>query len=239
MARAAECGLCAASLAEQDLEKAAAAARAAELVEPGMLVGLGSGTTATLFLERLGRLVASGLEITGVATSREVHRRALELGIPIVEEIDRPIDLAVDGADEVDLALNLVKGRGGALVREKLVAAAARRFVVIADQTKLVDRLGVGVIPVEVVPFLWRQTAARLVELGMRWTLRGGQAAPFVTDNGNHILDLRLPSPTADPATTATALKQVTGVVDHGLFVGMANACLVGSPDGVRVLGTL
>jgi ribose 5-phosphate isomerase A len=220
--------------------KAAAARRALELVEDGMLLGLGSGTTAGIFIRLLGERVRSaGLRVRGVPTSSASAQLAAEGGIPVLHSIDRPIDLAVDGADEIDPALNLLKGRGGALVREKLVAASARRFVVVADASKLVDQLGVGVLPVEVIPFLWHETARRLESMGLRWRLRGGEEQPFVTDNGNLILDLSLPAGIPEPVSFGSALKAITGVVEHGLFCGMATGALVAGPEGVRELGRL
>jgi ribose 5-phosphate isomerase A len=219
--------------------KAAAAARALEFVVPGMVVGLGSGSTARFFLEGLARLVREGVGIVGVPTSRATAQLAVSLGIPITEVIIEPIDLAVDGADEIDPHLQLIKGRGGALLREKVVAAASLRFVIVADESKLVPRLGVGVLPVEVLPFLWRQTAERLETLADAVHIRGGVSQPFVTDNGNLILDLSFTEPLADPAATAAALAATVGVVEHGLFLGMVNACVVGGASGTRVLGSL
>lgn len=224
---------------ERDAYKAAAAARALELIGPGMVVGLGSGTTSRFFLEGLGRLVRSGVSVVGVPTSRETAELAVSLGVPITEVITEPIDIAVDGADEIDPHLALIKGRGGALLREKVVAAASLRFVVIADEAKLVDRLGVGVLPVEVLPFLWRQTAERLETLCESVHIRGGVSQPFVTDNGNLILDLSFAEPMAEPGALAAGLAATVGVVDHGLFLGMASACIVGGPQGTRVLGSL
>src|SRR5438067_9912013 len=165
-----------------------------------MLIGLGSGSTARYFTEGLGRLVSKGLKMRGVPTSRETAELAAELGIPIVTELLGPIDLAVDGADEVDQALNLIKGRGGALFREKLVAAASKRFVVVIDESKLVKELGVGVLPVEVVPFLWRSTAERLTALGLSLVVRGGEETPYITDNGNLILDVTVEGGIANAA---------------------------------------
>src|SRR5947199_8905689 len=153
--------------------KQAAAYKALELVQDGMLIGLGSGSTARYFTEGLGRLVSEGLKMRGVPTSRATAELAAELGIPIVTELVGPIDLTVDGADEVDTALNLIKGRGGALSREKLVAAASKRFVIVVDESKLVKQLGVGVLPVEVLAFLWRSTAERLTGLVASLVLRG------------------------------------------------------------------
>ena len=221
--------------------KRAAAQAAVELVEDGMRLGLGTGTTSALFIELLGERVRTGLRVTAIATSIHSHERAAALGIPLVDSLQEPLDLAVDGADEIDPQLNLLKGRGGALVREKLVAVAAHRFVVIADEGKLVERLGAGVVPVEVLPFLWQQTAHRLETLApLTWTLRGaGGDAPFVSDNGNLVLDLLLPDGVADPVAFGAQLKSVTGVVEHGIFAGLARACLVAGPDGVRVMGDL
>ncbi|HEX9364774.1 MAG TPA: ribose-5-phosphate isomerase RpiA, partial [Candidatus Dormibacteraeota bacterium] len=170
--------------------KRAAAGKALELVQDGMLLGLGSGSTARYFTEGVGRLVAEGMKVRGVPTSRATAELAAELGIPIVTELVGQIDLSVDGADEVDPALNLIKGRGGALFREKLVAAASKRFVVVVDESKLVKQLGAGVLPVEVLPFLWRSTAERLTALGVTLVVRGGEETPYVTDNGNLILDV-------------------------------------------------
>jgi ribose 5-phosphate isomerase A len=223
-----------------DPAKAAAAARALELVKPGMVVGLGTGSTAELFVRGLGLLVAGGLQVVGVPTSRATAEIAVALGIPIVTDLDQPIDLAVDGADEVDPQMRLVKGGGGAFFREKLVAAAARRFVVVADESKMVERLGRGPLPVEVLPYLWRLTARRLEGLGAVWLLRGGEERPYVTDNGNLILDLTFATGMDDPEGLASALKATLGVLEHGLFGDMAAAVIVGAPNGgVRILGSL
>ena len=208
-----------------------------ELVRDGMLVGLGSGSTARYFTEGVGRLIAGGMRLRGVPTSRATAQLAAELGIPVIEELVGSIDLAVDGADEVDPSLGLIKGRGGALFREKLVAASAKRFVAVVDESKLVDRLGKGVLPVEVLPFLWRTTAERLARLCTGLKVRGGEEEPYVTDNGNLILDLSFEEGIQDASTLAAALKGTTGVVEHGLFLGMADTCVVAGADGPRVLG--
>ncbi len=217
--------------------KKAAAEKALELVQDGMLLGLGSGSTARFFTEGVGRLVADGMKLRCVPTSRVTAEMAAELGIPIVQEPLGPIDLAVDGADEVDGALDLIKGRGGALFREKLVAAAAKRFIVVVDESKLVKQLGVGVLPVEVLPFLWHTTAERLAALGASLTVRGGEETPYITDNGNLILDLMVEGGIKDAASFADALKRTTGVVEHGLFVRMTDTLIVAGPDGPRVVG--
>jgi len=217
--------------------KGAAAEKALELVQEGMLLGLGTGSTSRLFVEGVGRLVASGMKVRGVPTSRATAELAASLGIPIVTELVGQIDLAVDGADEVDPALNLIKGRGGALFREKLVAAASKRFVVVVDESKLVKQLGEGALPVEVLPFLWRSTAERLTALGLSLVIRGGEETPYVTDNGNVILDVTVAEGIKNPAELALELKQVTGVVEHGLFVGMTDTVIVAGPDGPKAIG--
>ena len=220
-----------------DEYKQVAAHKALELVQDGMLIGLGSGSTARHFTEGLGRLVAEGLKVRGVPTSRATAELAAELGIPIVTELVGLIDLTVDGADEVDPVLNLIKGRGGALSREKLVAAASKRFVIVVDESKLVKQLGNGVLPVEVLPFLWRSTAERLTALGVSLVLRGGEEVPFVTDNGNLILDVSVEGGIKNPTDLGVELKKVTGVVEHGLFVGMTDTVIVAGPEGPRAIG--
>jgi len=218
--------------------KARAAARALELVRPGMRLGLGSGSTAELFIRGLGERVHEGLRVVGIPTSRATEALARSLGIPLALELDGPLHLAVDGADEIDPALNLIKGRGGALVREKIVARAAQRFIVIAEESKLAETLGRTPVPVEVMPFLRTATVARLAETGARPELRGG-AIPYVTDNGNYIVDCAFAHPLADPVTLAARLDAIPGVVGHGLFLGMASAAVLGGETGVRVLGQL
>lgn len=210
-------------------------ARAAEEVPDGSLIGLGSGSTAEAMVRALAERVAGGLRITGVATSSATAALASSLGIPLrqLSEIDM-LDLCIDGADEIDPALNLVKGRGGALLHEKLVAVRARRLIIIASLEKLVDRLGSRLpIPVEVVPFGWRHTAERVRALSLEPTLRMVVSdTPFVTDGGHHILDCTS-GPIHAPATMAEALKGVTGVVDHGLFIGMADLALTIDEHGI------
>ena len=220
-----------------DEYKQVAAHKALELVQDGMLIGLGSGSTARHFTEGLGRLVAEGLKVRGVPTSRATAELAAERGIPIVTELVGQIDLTVDGADEVDPSLNLIKGRGGALSREKLVAAASKRFVIVVDESRLVKQLGNGVLPVEVLPFLWRSTAERVTALGVSLVLRGGEEVPFVTDNGNLILDVSVEGGIKNPTDLGVELKKVTGVVEHGLFVGMTDTVIVAGPDGPKAIG--
>lgn len=215
--------------------KQAAALRALEEVEDGMLLGLGTGSTAAYFIDALGERVRGGLQVTAVATSKATAERAGGFGIPLLENVDRPIDLTVDGADQIDPRLNLVKGLGGALLREKVVAGASRRMMVIATEDKLVPRLDHGPLPVEVLPLLWERTAATISALGLEPTLRPAGQAPFVSDNGNLILDCQL-NGALEPAQLAAALDAIPGVIGHGLFVGIATEAAIAGPDGVRVL---
>lgn len=215
--------------------KRAAARAAADLVETGMRVGLGTGSTFTHALDRLAeRMRDEGLELVGVPTSEATAARAHELGIPLttLDAVDR-LDLAIDGADEVDPAKNLVKGGGGALTREKIVAAVAGRIVVVVGENKLVDWLGQTFrLPVEVMEFGARQVARRLeTEFGWEPELRMQGAVPYLTDNGNWIYDCRVPA-AFDPAPVETALNCIPGVVENGLFVGLTGAVLVGNADG-------
>jgi ribose 5-phosphate isomerase A len=223
---------------ETDVEaqKAAAAGRALELVQSGMVLGLGTGSTARYFIEGVGRLIRKGAVIRAVATSLDSRGRAEACGIPLLDEIHDVIDLTVDGADEIDPDLNCVKGRGGALLREKIVAHASRRFVLIADEGKLVTRLGRGPVPVEVVAFLWERTSHYIAELGGRPTLRVTDGAPFRTDNGNVILDVIFEE---IGEQLAPDLGAIPGVVEHGLFLRMAHAAIIAGRAGVSVLGEL
>src|SRR5216110_1216748 len=222
--------------AEVEAQKKAAADRALELIRPGTVVGLGSGSTARYFIEGLAERVRAGLDVRAVATSVESRRLAEAGRIAIAERVDGSFDLAVDGADEIDPAVNCLKGRGGALLREKIVAHASRRFVVIADESKLVGRLGRGPVPIEVLPFLWEATSRSIESLGGRPELRMAPGGPFTTDNGNLVLDASFG--TVD-AALGVALHAIPGVIEHGLFFGMARAAIVGSATGVRVLGEL
>jgi ribose 5-phosphate isomerase A len=212
--------------------KRAAAEAAAALVEDGMVVGLGSGTTAALAVEAIGRRAP---RIVSVATSEKTAALARRLGIVLTSLADRPrIDLTIDGADEVEVGtLHLVKGLGGALLREKIVACATERLVIVADEGKVVERLTAAErpIPVEVVPFAWESTAERLRAIGAAPTLREG----FVTDGGHYILDC-LWAEMGPAAELAGRLDRIVGVVEHGLFIGMAAEAIVGGEEGIRVL---
>ncbi|MFL6257258.1 MAG: ribose-5-phosphate isomerase RpiA [Pyrinomonadaceae bacterium] len=212
--------------------------KAAEFVEDGMRVGLGTGTTAQWLVVRLGELVRAGLRVRCVPTSRRTEEQARGLGITLVTlgEVGE-LDIAIDGADEIGPELALIKGGGGALLREKLVASAARRFVVIADASKRVDVLGRFPLPVEVVRFGWELTARRVAPVvGVEPLLRRDtNGEPFVTDNGNYILDCRCGA-IQDPARTERELKSLVGVVESGLFVGMADTAVVADEEGVQVI---
>ena len=219
-----------------DLKRQAAEASLAP-VQDGMVLGLGTGSTAAFMVEALGRRVQQGLRIVGIATSEHTARQARALGIPLTDfAAHRSIDLTIDGADQVHTGtLDLIKGLGGALLREKIVAAASRRMTVIVDAGKLVPRLGDTVrLPVEVVRFGWQTTAARLLNEGARAELRGGADDPFVTDGGNYILDCTFPA--IDAAVLAPRLKSLTGVVETGLFIGLATTVIAGTAVGLKTL---
>jgi ribose 5-phosphate isomerase A len=227
---------------DRDRRKLEAAERALELVAPGMKLGLGSGTTAHYFVDLVGKRVAAGLEIRCVATSEATEAQAKALGIPL-SSLDQlsELDLTVDGADEVDLKLRLIKGGGGALLREKIVASASKRMVVIADSTKLVPQLGAFPLPIEVVPFglaaTRRHIERALAQLGLAGPIRlRGGPSPFITDGGHYILDCSLGA-IADPEELSQILSPIPGVVEHGLFVGLARAAIIAGVDGVEVLG--
>jgi ribose 5-phosphate isomerase A len=219
-----------------EAQKQAAAERALELIRPGTIIGLGTGSTARYFIDAVARRVKAGLKVQAVVTSVESHRQAEAGGIPITERVDGSLDLAVDGADEIDPAVNCVKGRGGALLREKIVAHASRRFVLIADESKLVGRLGRGPVPIEILPFLWEATSRSIESLGGRPQLRMAAGQPFKTDNGNLVLDTSFG---AVDAALGVAIHAIPGVIEHGLFFGMARAAIVGSAAGIRILGEL
>ena len=225
--------------AAQNQFKEAAAESAAALVTDGMIVGLGSGTTATLAVKVIGRRVSQGLRIIGIPTSEQTAQLARTLGIPLSTLGEHPqIDMNIDGADEVELAtLNLIKGRGGALLREKIVASATSRFVVIVDESKLVNQLGAhDAVPVEVIPFGWQTTAARLRKLGAQPDLRlRPDSAVYTTDGGHYILDCSFGA-IASSADLDRELDRTVGVVEHGLFIGMTYQVVVSGPEGTRTL---
>jgi ribose 5-phosphate isomerase A len=227
---------------DRDQRKREAAERALQWVSPGMKLGLGSGSTAHHFVDLLGEKVKAGLDVRCVATSEATGTQAKALGIPLatLDEIAE-LDLTVDGADEIDPKLSLIKGGGGALLREKIVAAASKRMAVIADSTKLVARLGAFPLPIEVVPFGLAATRRHIerafAELGLAGPIRlRGESSPFVTDGGHYILDCSLGA-IAEPEALSEILSPIPGVVEHGLFVGFARTAIIAGAEGVEVLG--
>jgi ribose 5-phosphate isomerase A len=209
--------------------------RALEFVQHGQVVGLGTGRAATAFVKALGRRFHQGLQVRGIPTSRATEELARSLGIPLVTLEDvRGIDVTVDGADEVDPQMNLIKGYGGALVREKVVAAASKRLVILVGPEKLVPVLGSrGILPIEVLPFALPVCRERLRELGCDGTPRQGDRALYVSDNANWILDCKV-APIEDPGSLDAAIRAIPGVVGTGLFLGMTSAVLVEGEDMAR-----
>jgi ribose 5-phosphate isomerase A len=228
---------------DTDAQKRAAAARALEFVRPGMRLGLGSGSTSRIFVDLLGERVKAGLDLRTVATSEAIAAQARQLGIPLTTLDDMPeLDLTIDGADEIDPDLRLIKGGGGAHLREKIVAAASRQLIIIADESKAVPVLGRFPLPIEVVQFgfvaIRKAVEAALAQAGCRGqtTLRQGRDGhPFVTDSGHWILDAAL-GRIPDPQGLADRLAAVPGVVEHGLFIGMAHVAILAGSDGTRIL---
>lgn len=226
-------------MSDQDGLKRRAAEAAAVEAEDGMVLGLGSGSTAELVVQALAVRVAAGLRVSGVPTSERTAALARRLGVPLTDFSEHAqVDLTIDGADEADpRSLALVKGRGGALLREKIVAAASRRMLVVVDGSKLVDRLGRGTLPVEVAAFGWQATFVRLEALGAQASLRRSpDGSPFRTDGGNHVADCTV-EPIGDPAALDRRLRAVVGVVETGLFVGLASRLIAATPSGIRVFG--
>lgn len=233
------------SLTQDDLKKLAAD-KAVDYVQSGMVLGLGTGSTAAFVVAKLGQLLSTGQlsDIIGIPTSKRTEEQAKSLGIPLSILDEHPkIDLAIDGADEVDPDLNLVKGRGGALLREKMVEAASDKFVVVADETKLVSGLGGSglAMPVEVVQFCWKYNLERLRDLfkeeGCEANLRlvgGGKEEPYVTDNKNYIVDLYFKTPIKDGYAAGREISKFEGVVEHGLFLDMATAVIIAGTNGVE-----
>jgi ribose 5-phosphate isomerase A len=226
-----------------DDEKRAAAVAALEYVKPGMRLGLGTGSTAEHFVRALAPRVKAGLKLTAVATSERTAALAHELGITVSDlGTVRHLELTVDGADEIGPGLTLIKGGGGALLREKIVAAASDRLIVIADAAKVVDMLGRFPLPVEIARYSWQVTMERIAEAAARcgcaqnlMRLRGGETHPFATDGGNYIADCAAES-IPDPERLAHALEAIPGVVGHGLFIALASLALIGTRAGVTTL---
>ena len=222
----------------QDEAKLAVARRAVEFVEDGMRLGLGTGTTATMFIRELGAKVQAGLKIRCVASSDASAKLASSMGMEVVGLEELPeLDLYIDGADEVGPALALIKGGGGALLREKIVASAAKKFVVVVDSSKVVKELGKFPLPVEVVKMALPLVVPRLAGLGLEPKQRMAKSgtSPYLTDEQNFIVDCWCGA-FPDPAGTAAEIRQIVGVVEHGFFLGMASMALVAGDDGVTEL---
>lgn len=210
---------------------------AAESIRDGMTIGLGTGSTVYFTIMRVGELVREGLNIRAIPTSKQTEKLAIENGITLCTfaDVDR-LDLTIDGADELNPSLDLIKGGGGALLWEKLVAASSDRLIVVADESKCVETLGAFPLPVEIVPFAWQTTARRIEKLNVEPRLRMKGSDPFVTDNGNYILDCRCGA-INDPAMLHNSLKTLTGVVETGLFIGMAKTAVIAGESGIRIMG--
>jgi ribose 5-phosphate isomerase A len=226
-----------------DAQKRAAAARAVEFVRPGMRIGLGTGSTAKHFVELIGERVRAGLDIIAVPTSEATHADAVRCGIPLTTLDETPeLDLTVDGADEIGPGLALIKGGGGALLREKIVASASARMIVISDESKWVGALGRFPLPVEVAPFGAEATRravdkaiAAIQKPGALGFRQGRDGHAFVTDGGHWIIDAAL-GRIDDPRAMAHSLAAVPGVMEHGLFVDLAQMAIIGGPDGTRIV---
>lgn len=217
------------------IQKKTAGEKAAEFVKNGMTLGLGSGSTVYWMLKQLGEQVDQGLNIKGIPSSLRTEGWAKEFNIPLTDfsQVQR-LDLAIDGADEVDPDFNLIKGGGGSLLREKLVDASSDRLIIIVDESKMVHQLGKFPLPVEVVPFGWEVTAQRIADLGAIPELRKKDGDIFVSNNGNYILDCKFKQ-ISNPKELHNQLKELLGVVETGLFIGMADLVIVGSGDSVKI----
>jgi ribose 5-phosphate isomerase A len=224
----------------QDAAKRAAAAKAIEtFLQDGMTIGLGSGTTSRFFVRILGDRVKDGLRVVGVPSSKSTGELAQEVGVPLADLNDvEQLDFTIDGADEIDAKGRMIKGGGANLLWEKIVASASRKMVAIVDESKRVERLGRFPLPVEVVPFAWRSTERHIKNLfkragfaDVRIDVRGSTDKPLITDSGHYLLDCHLQE-IADPDFLALNLNQIPGVVEHGLFIGIATDAVIGKADG-------
>lgn len=223
-------------LNNNEQEKRSAGEKSVDFIKDGMTVGLGTGSTVYWLIQKLGKRVSEGLKVKCIPTSIHTERLAMNLEIPIVtfNEIDK-IDIAIDGADEVDKDLNVIKGGGGALVREKIIAEFADQFIVIVDQKKLSEQLGKHFLPVEVTPFGWQATAKYIANLGCQVKLREEDEKIFVSDNDNYILDCYFEK-IEDAAKLNEKIKMITGVVDTGLFIDMVDLCIVGKGSDTEII---
>ncbi|PEL81339.1 ribose-5-phosphate isomerase RpiA [Bacillus wiedmannii] len=210
---------------------------AANFVKYGMKVGLGTGSTVYWTIQKLGERVKEGLSFQAVPTSKETEVLAKQLNISLISLNDvQSLDLTIDGADEIDANLQLIKGGGGALLREKIVATSSKELIIIADESKLVTHLGTFPVPVEIIPFSWKQTERKIQSLGCQTTLRLKNNETFITDNKNMIIDCIFPHNISNPANLHTQLKMITGVVKTGLFVNMTSKAIIGTENGIEEL---
>lgn len=216
--------------------KVAAGEKAAEFVKDGMVIGLGSGSTFYWTLKKLGEMVENGLKIKGIPSSKRTEGWAKEMNVPLTDfsEVET-LDLAIDGADEIDPNFQLTKGGGGSLVREKIVDMNAKKLIIIADESKLVQELGKFPLPVEVLPFGWEVTARRIAGLGAKPVLRERDGSVFVSNNGNYILDCDFGS-IPDPEGLHQQLKGLVGVVETGLFINMVDTVIVSGANGIKIM---
>ncbi len=219
-----------------DPEKKLAAEASIDFIEDGMVVGLGSGSTVDWMVRKLGEKVLEGLNIKAIPSSKKTEQLAVEVGVPLTDfaSVDR-IDIAIDGADEIDGKLNALKGGGGSLVREKVVDVNADQLIIIVDQSKVVDKLGEFPLPVEVLQFGWEITAKQIAELGGKPVLRMRDEKPFISDNVNYILDCKFGVIT-QPEALHEKLKLLTGVVETGIFINVVDKVIIGRKDGIVVL---
>ncbi len=217
-------------------QKKIAGEKAAEYVKDGMVVGLGTGSTAKFMVDKLGEMVKNGLKIQGVPTSKATEQQARELGIPLLDiaDVDH-IDLDIDGVDEIDGDFNATKGGGGALFREKVVASLAKEVIWIMDESKLVDSLGAFPLPIEILPYGYQIVFKKMEELGYKPTMRMKDGEIFVTDNGNYIVDLHLDVP-ADIEAVKKNVSGIVGVLETGQFLKMCKRIIVGTDEGVKVI---
>ena len=225
-------------MVSQDVAKTHAAEAAAKLIQDGMIVGLGTGSTSTLFIKKLGQRCREGLRITAVASSIRSYDLAKSLSIPLADiNLLEKIDVTVDGADEVDHQLRLIKGGGGALLREKIVACMSREMIVIVDESKVVDNIGSFPLPIEIIPFASKATLFHIEKLGLQGTIRKLETGgPYITDNGNYIYDVSPNSLKGDLELLNQSLINIPGVIETGFFFGIASKVIVGLASGAKVM---
>ncbi|MEH7235305.1 ribose-5-phosphate isomerase RpiA [Bacillus sp. JJ1562] len=221
---------------QQELSKKAVGEKATEFIKDGMTIGLGSGSTIYWTLKKLGEIIQQGMKVKGIPSSKRTEGLAHEFNIPLTTWADvQRLDLAIDGANEVDQHLNLIKGGGGSLVREKMVNIHADQLIIVADESKLVSELGNFPLPVEVLPFGWEVTTSHISQLGAIPKLRMNGQEIFISDNGNYILDCQF-NTISDPKSLHKELKLLTGVVETGLFIDMADIVILSGDSEIRML---